>query len=150
MRFLRSRHERGATMVEFAMVLIPFMFIVLALVNAATLVSELQAANYGVQAAGRWVTLTNNFGPNPALSSGYGMQCNTADSSKPVPPGMVATAKAAAGIFASDITASSITTQLTPNQNGCIVTLRIPVVGLDNVIHIGPQWIIVQATDHEY
>lgn len=140
--------QRGATVVEFALIAPLFFAMVIGLISAATYVFEVQVANDSAQAAARWAIAAANFtGSTPAP------QCPSAVA----PAGMVAVARSAAGPLAGSINASTITdlgasasagSGLAAGTYGCEIQVTVPYVSFGGFFDLGPTHITATAVDY--
>lgn len=143
-----GRWQRGATVVEFALIAPLFFAMVIGLISAATYVFEAQVANDSAQAAARWAIAAANFtGTTPAP------QCP----SSVAPAGMVSVAKSAAGPLAGSITSATITdlgatapagSGLAAGTYGCEIQVTVPYVSFGGFFDLGPTHITATAVDY--
>ncbi len=150
-RAVGRRGVHGATLVEFSLVGSLFIFTVLGLVSLSFYVFEVQAANWAVQAAGRWSVAAQNL-QSPGSGQIALPQCgsNASPPGSP-PPKMLAVAGAAAGPFGSRITASSMQTAMPDTAQGtigCVVTVTLPYDGLPLPFGISLGDVTATATDY--
>lgn len=149
----RRRSQKGATIVEFALVGSIFLLVVGALMSAALYVFEVQMANDSAQAAARWAVAVTNYSSTTSAP-----QCTVSPATAP-PAGMISAAKAAAGPFASGLT---LTTSIPSNANvstgannasedqlGCTVKVSVPNILFGGWVPFGPHNITAVAVDYE-
>ncbi|MGB6771417.1 MAG: TadE family protein [Candidatus Dormiibacterota bacterium] len=153
------RSQKGATIVEFALVGSIFLLVVGALLSGALYVFEVQMANDSAQAAARWAVAVTNY-TVPASGTTPLPQCTAGGTTAP-PAGMISAAKAAAGPFAGGLTLTTSTPNNAnvstgsngPNggtdQAGCTVTVSVPNILFGGWVPFGPHNITAVAVDYE-
>lgn len=149
----RNLRQRGATMVEFAIIAPIFFATVMGLFSAATYVFEVQVANQSAQAAARWAVATSNFSAGDASASPPVAPAPQCPSSDP-PAGMITAAKGAAGPMAGSLT---ITDLAAPAESGvtsggtaagCEIQVTVPYVSFGGFFNLGPRQITATAVDY--
>lgn len=144
----RRLWRRGATMVEFALVLPLFLALLMGIVEGAWYVLEVSAITNSARTASRWeIAAANYCAPgSPGCSSPTSPDC--AQSPPLTSAGLVGAAQSTAGPFAGAISASTITTNAPVYQTagdstspviGCTVTITVPFQPLESLVHIGPS-----------
>ncbi len=136
----RHRGQRGASIVEFALVAPLFLLLLLGITEGAWYVLEVSAITNSARTAARWEVVASNFGagqmPDCALPS-------------PSPP-LVSPARATAGPFADAITAASITNvpvdDSSGNVIGCTVTIKVTFQPFEQLVQLGPSTISTTFT----
>ncbi len=133
----QERHSgpKGASAVEFALVVPLFLLLLLGIAEGSWFVLEVSAITNSARTTARWEVVSSNFGAG-----------QMPDCALPSPSAAVVTpAKAAAGPFAGAITSSSITNVAVddPNGNviGCTVTIKVTYQPLEQLVRLAPATI---------
>lgn len=131
-RAISRTRKRGATLVEFALILPVFLVLMLGVVEGSWYVLEVSAISNSARTAARWETVASNY--NPADGDPI---CATSTRSAP----LVAAAQSTAGPFASAITSASLTNIPVTNSQGavigCTLTLTVPDQPLESLLPLG-------------
>ncbi len=136
-KFRRDRNARlrGASVVEFALVVPLFLLLLLGIAEGSWFVLEVSAITSSARTTARWEVVSANFG------AGQLPDCALPSPSAAV----VSPAKAAAGPFAGAITSSSITNVAVDNSIGdvigCKVTIKVTYQPLEQLVHLAPTTI---------
>lgn len=133
----QERHSgpKGASAVEFALVVPLFLLLLLGIAEGSWFALEVSAITNSARTTARWEVVSSNFGAG-----------QMPDCALPSPSAAVVTpAKAAAGPFAGAITSSSITNVAVddPNGNviGCTVTIKVTYQPLEQLVRLAPATI---------
>lgn len=131
----RHAGRRGASLVEFALVVPLFLVLLLGIAEGSWFVLEVSAISTSTRTTARWEVVSSNFG------AGQLPDCALPSPSAAV----VSPAKSAAGPFAGAITSSSITNVPVDNSNGnvigCTVTIKVTYQPLEQLVRLAPSTI---------
>ncbi len=145
-RVQRVEQQRGATLVEFALIAPIFFAVVFGLFSVVAYVFEVQVANQSAEAAARWGVAQCNYSSscNPAASA---PRCPAV-----VPPdGMVNAARAAAGPFAGSLQLTDLGgtgPSYASEAQYCQITVTIPSVSFGRFFGLGPPNVVATAIDY--
>lgn len=140
-----GRAQRGATLVEFALIAPLFFGLILATIAGSLYVFEVQVANDAAQAGARWAVAAENF-PQP-VSPVNPPGCPTSEEVVPTSSGISLAARAAAGPFASSMVVEYVAAS-SGGSSGCQVFVTIPYVRLGGLLGFLPASVGAMAIDY--